>query len=204
MHYYITIPPWSQLVGPESQARILEWVALPFSRGSFQPRDQTQVSHIAGRFYTSWATREVQEYWTGFSSIQFSHSVVSNSLGPHGLQHTRLPCPSPTPRACSNSGPSSQWCHPTISSSVISFSFCLQSFPASGAWGGQSMGVSALASVLPMNIQDWFHKGSPRMLEWVAYPFSRGSSQPRNRIRVSCIANWVIRDWSLKLVNFAF
>ena len=87
-----------------------------------------------------------------------------DSLRPHGLQHTRLPCPSPTPRACWNSCPSNQWCHPTISSSVISFSSCLQSFPASGSFpvsqfftsGSQSIGVSASASVLPMNIQDWF------------------------------------------------
>ena len=98
-----------------------------------------------------------------FSRKQFSHSVVSNSLRPHGLQHSRLPCPSPTPRASSNSCPSSQWCPPNISSSVIPFSFCLQSFPASGSFsmsqlfasGGQSTGASASASVLPMNIQDW-------------------------------------------------
>ena len=85
----------------------------------------------------------------------------------HGLQHTRLPCPSPTPRVCSNSCPLNQWCHPTISSSVIPFSSCLQSFPASGSFQmsqffascGQSIGVSALASVLPMNIQDWFPLG---------------------------------------------
>ena len=92
---------------------------------------------------------------------QISHSVVSDSLRPHELQHTRLPCPSPTPRACSNS------VHPTISSSVVPFSSHLQSFPASGpfqmnqffASGGQSIGVSASASVLPMNIQDWFPLG---------------------------------------------
>jgi len=97
------------------------------------------------------------------SSVQFSHSVVSNSLWPHGLQHARLPCPSPTPGACSNSCPSSQWCHPTVSSSVVPFSSCLQSIPASGSFlmsqlftsGGQSTEVSASASVLPMNIQDW-------------------------------------------------
>ena len=85
----------------------------------------------------------------------------------HGLQHARLPCPSLTPGACSNSCPSSQWCHPTISSSVVPFSFCLQSFPASGsiqmsqffATGGQSIGASASASVLPVNIQDWFPLG---------------------------------------------
>ena len=92
-------------------------------------------------------------------SVQFSRSVVSDSLWPHGLQHTRLPCPSPTPRACSNLCPSSQWCHPTISSSVIPFSSCLQSFPASGSFlmsqffpsGGQSIGVLASTSVLPFN-----------------------------------------------------
>ena len=102
-----------------------------------------------------------------FPSVQFSHSVVSNSLWPHGLQHTRPLCPTPTPGAYSNSCPSSRWCHPTISSSVIPFSSHLQSFPASGSFqlsqlftsGGQSIRVSALASVLPMNIQDWFPLG---------------------------------------------
>ena len=98
------------------------------------------------------------------SSVQFSLSVMSDSLWPHGLQHTRPPCPLPTPKVCSNSCRLSQWCHPTISSSVTPFSSCLQSFPASGSFliiwlfasGGQSIGVSASASVLPMNIQDWF------------------------------------------------
>ena len=102
-----------------------------------------------------------------FPSVQFSHSVVSDSLQPHGLQHTRPPCPSPTPGAYSNSCPLSRWCHPTISSSVIPFSSRLQSFPASGSFqmsqlftsGGQSIGVSASTSVLPMNIQDWFPLG---------------------------------------------
>ena len=101
------------------------------------------------------------------SVSQFSHSVVSDSLWPHGLQHARLPCPSPTPGACSVLCPSSLWCHPTISSSVIHFFSCLQSFPASGSFpvsqfftsGGQSVGVSASTSVLPMNIQDWFPLG---------------------------------------------
>ena len=100
-------------------------------------------------------------------SVQFSCSVVSDSLWPHGMQHARPPCPSPTPRACSNACSFSQWCHPTISSSVIPFSSCLQSFPASGSFqmsqfftsGGQSIGVSASASVLPVNIQDWFPLG---------------------------------------------
>ena len=75
-----------------------------------------------------------RDFFHGFTSVQFSHSVMSNSLLPHGLQHTRSPCPSPTPGACSNSCPSRRWCHPTISSSVVPFSSCLQSFPASGSF----------------------------------------------------------------------
>ena len=96
--------------------------------------------------------------------VQFSSSVVCDSLPPHGLQHPRLPCLSPTPKVYSNSCSLSWWCHPTISSSVVPFSSCLPSFPASGSFrmsqfftsGGQRIGVSASASVLPMNIQDWF------------------------------------------------
>ena len=111
-----------------------------FLTGSFYMRNQMATSH---------------------PSVQFSCSVVSNSLWPHGLQHTRLPCPSPTPGVYPNS------CHPTISSSVVPFSSHLQSFPASGSFqmsqfftsGGQGIGVSASASVLPMNIQDWFPLG---------------------------------------------
>ena len=106
------------------------------------------------------------------SSVQFTHSVVSDFLQPHGLQYARLPCPSPTPKVCSDSCPLSRWCHPTISSSVIPFSSCLQSFPASGSFlvsqffatGGQSFGVSASTSVLPMNIQDWFPLGLTDLL----------------------------------------
>ena len=103
-------------------------------------------------------------FWTQFTSVQFSCSVMSNSLWPHESQHARPPCPSPAPRVHSDSCPSHWWCHPTISSSVIPFS-CLQSFPASFqmsqffASGGQSIGVSASASVLSMNIQDWFPLG---------------------------------------------
>ena len=101
----------------------------------------------------------------------FSHTVVSDSLQPEGLHHPRPPCPSPTPALCSNSHPSSRWCHPTISSSAVSFSSCLQSFPASGSFsmsqlfasGAKSIGVSSLASVLPMNIQNW------PPLEWTGW-----------------------------------
>ena len=107
---------------------------------------------------------EVRLLWIAYS-VQFSRSVVSNSLLPHESQHARAPCPSWTPRVYSNSCSLSQWCHPTISSSVVPFSFYLQSFPASGSFpmsqffasGGQSIGVSA--SVLPMNVQDWFPLG---------------------------------------------
>ena len=115
------------------------------------------------------------------SSVQFSRSVVSDSLRPHESQHARPPCPSPTLRVYSNSCPSSQWCHPVISSSVVPFSSCpqslpaLESFPMSQlfAWGGQSTEVSALASFLPKNTQDW----SP--LEWTGWIYlqSKGLSR---------------------------
>ena len=111
------------------------------------------------------------QYTTQYHSVQFSCSVVSDSLQPHESQHARPPCPTPTPGVHSNSCPSSRWCHPAISSSVIPFSSCPQSLPASGSflmsqlfiWSGQSIGVSALASVLPMNTQDWSH------LEWTGW-----------------------------------
>ena len=106
-----------------------------------------------------------------FSSVQFSRSVMSDSLRPHESQHARPPCPSPTPGVHSNSCPLSRWCYPAISSSVVPLSSCPQSLPASGSfpmsqlfvWGGQSTGVSALASVLPMNTQDW----SPLEWDWL-------------------------------------
>ena len=115
------------------------------------------------------------------ASLLYSHSVLSESVRPHGLQHTGLTCPSPCPRACSNSGTFNQWCHPTISSSVITFSSCLQSFPASGSFpisqffasGGQSIGVSASASVLSMNIQDWFPLGWPGWISLQSKGLSR-------------------------------
>ena len=111
------------------------------------------------------------------NSVQFSCSVVSNSLRPHESQHVRPPCPSPTPWVHSNSRPSSQWCHPVISSSVVPFSSCLQSLPASEsfpmsqlfAWGGQSTGVSALASLLPKNNQDWLDEVIRKTKIWHEY-----------------------------------
>ena len=116
-----------------------------------------------------------------FPKPQFSCSIVFNSLQPYKLQHARLPCPSPTPRAFSNSCPSSQWCHVTISSSVIPFSSRLQSCPASGSFpvsqfftsGGQRIEVSASASVLPVTIQDWFPLG---LTGWISLQ-SKGLSR---------------------------
>ena len=111
---------------------------------------------------------------------QFSHSVMSDSLRPYGLQHARPTSPSPTPRAYSNSGPLRWWCHPTISSSVAPFSH-LQSYPASGSFqmsqffasDGQTIGVSASASVFPMNIQDWFPLGLTGWISLLSKGFSR-------------------------------
>ena len=121
-------------------------------------------------------------------SVQFSHSVGSDSLRPHGLQHTRPPCPSPTPRVHSNSCPLSRWCHPAISSSVIPFSSCLQSFSILGSFqmsqpfasGGQNIGVSASASVLPTNIQKWFLLG---WTGWISLQF-KGLSSPSPQFKI--------------------
>ena len=116
-----------------------------------------------------------------FSSVQFSCSVLSDSLQPHGLQHARLPCLSQTPRVHSDSCPSSWWCHPAISFSVIPFSSCPQSHPASGSFqmsqlfpsGDQSIGVSASTSVLPTDIQDWFPLGWTGWISLQSKGFSR-------------------------------
>ena len=144
-------PPGSSVHGI-LQVRILEWLAIPSSRQSSWSRNQTCISYISCIGW--WVLHH-------FSSVQFSHSVLSDSLWPHEPQHTTPPCPSPTPGVHPNSCPLCQWCHPTISSSVIPFSSCPQSFPVSwsfqmgqlSASGGQSIGVSASTSVLPMNTQ---------------------------------------------------
>ena len=129
-----------------------------------------------------------------FSSVQFSHSAVSDSLWLHGLQHARPPCPSPTPRVYSNSHPLSQWCHPTISCSAVPFSSYLQSFPVSGSFqmsqlfasSGQSMGVSASASVLPMNIQDWFPLGWTGWISLLSKGLSRHSNTTVQKHQFFC------------------
>ena len=130
----------------------------------------------------------------GFS--QFSHSVVSDSLWPHELQHARLPCPSPTPGVHPNPCPLSRWCHPTISSSVVPFSSCPQSFPASGSFpmsqffasDGQVIGLSASASDLPMNIQDWFPLG---WTGWISSQ-SKGLLRVFSNTTVQSINSWVL------------
>ena len=153
-------------------------LCMPSFRESSWPTDWIHVScgsWIAGGFFTVEASGK-SPMTIQFSSVQVSLSVASDSLRPHRLQHARLPCQSPTPRAYSDSRPSSQWYHPTISSSVIPFSSHLQSFPASGsfpmsqfcAWGGQSIRVSASASVLPMYNQDWFSLG---WTGWISFQF---------------------------------
>ena len=151
----------------------LHWVQLP-GKVSLIPFSPNRINYFSVLFLCL-------VFIATSASVQFSHWVVSNSLWPHGLQHARLPCPSPTPKAYSNSHPSSQWCHPTISSSVIPFSSHLQSFPASGSFpmsqlvtsGGQNIGASALASVLPMNIQEWFPLG---LTGWISLQ-SKGSQE---------------------------
>ena len=123
-----------------------------------------------------------------FSSVQFSRSVVSDSLQPHELWHIKPPCPSPTPGSYSNSCSSSQWCHPAISSSVVLFSSSPQSLPASGSfpmsqlftWGGQRTGASASASVLPMNTQDWCPLG---WTGWISLK-SKGLSLPTSKMEI--------------------
>ena len=136
-----------------------------------------------------------------FSSIQFSRSVVSDSLRPHGLQHPRIPCLSPTPRAYSNSCPFLQWCHPTISSSVVPFCSCLQSFSATKSFpmslfftsGGQSTGVSASTSALPMNIQDWFPLGLTELILLQSKRHSRVFSNTTKVSVLQCSAFFIVQ-----------
>ena len=137
----------------QGSPRILQWVADPFFRRSSWPRNRTRVFYIAGGFFTSWATRE---------TLPLSISSVAQScltLRPHGLQQASLPCPSPTPEVCTNSCPLSQWCHPTISSSVIPCSSCLQSFPASGLFQWVSS-LHQVAKVLELQLQH-------QSLQWI-------------------------------------
>ena len=157
-----------------------------------------KCNHIACNFVSLWIMLLQSIYFVTciriwdfqFSLVQFSRSVVSDSLRPREPQHTRPPCPSPTPGVHPSPCPLSQWCHPPISSSVVPFSSCPQSFPASGsfqmsqlfAWGGQSTGVSASTSVLPMNTQDWSPLG---WTGWVSLE-SKGLSRVFSNTTVQC------------------
>ena len=122
------------------------------------------IEHWSACMFLNYCFLQINVQKWDFWIMLFSCSVMSNSLWPYAMQHAKLPCSSPSPGACSNSCPPSQWCHPTISSSVIPISFCLQSFPASGSFlmshlfasGGQSVGASPSSSVFPMNVQVWF------------------------------------------------
>ena len=162
----------------------MEFVATSFCKYLPDPRIKPQFPALADRFFTTKPPGKPREHT--FNSVQFSHSVVSDSLWPHELQHARSPCPSPTPGVHPNSCASSWWCHSAISSSVVPFSSCLQSLPASGsfpisqlfAWGGQSIGVSASASVLPMNIQDWSPLGWTGWISLQSKGLSKSSSAP--------------------------
>ena len=150
------------------QAKILEWVAFPISRGSSQPNDWVTFTHTHNIYIYIcvyiYIYTHTQTHTHIYNLLLFSCSVVSDFLWPHKLQHARLPCPLLSPGACSNSCPLSHWCHPTISSSLRPLSSCPQSFPASGSFlmswlfasSGQSIGASASASVLLMNTQSWF------------------------------------------------
>ena len=152
---------------------------------------------VANFMYNSTLDLDImlQKLTVQISSI---HSVMSNSLQLHGLEHARLPCPTVTPRTCSNSWSLSWWCHPTISSSAVPFSSCLQSFPASGSFpvsqfftsGGQSIGASALASVFPMKIQDWFPL---RWTGWLSLQ-SKGLSKAFTNTTVQ--KHWKLSLWS--------
>ena len=141
---------------------------------------------VQNTFKRNWEDKTNGRTPSTYDSVQLSSSVVTDTLRPHGLQHTRPPCPSPTPGVCSNSCPSSWWCHPMISSSVVPFSSCPQSLPASGSFrmsqlfasGGQSIGASASAPVLPMNIQNWFPLGWTGWISLQSKGLSRVFSSP--------------------------
>ena len=201
------------------QTRTLEWVSMPSSRGFSQPRywnmfpaapalqvDSLLLSHQGSQKNPTRNDSNIREKETQpsvqFSSVQFSHSVMSESLWTHGLQHTRPPCPSPPLRVYSNPCPLSQWCHPTISSSVIPFPSSLQSFPASGSFqmSGQSIGVSASASVLPMNTQDWFPSGWTGWIFLLSRVFSNTTVQKYQffSAQLSLDSNSHIHTWLLE------
>ena len=169
-------------------------------------KTKTEVLILGGTIITHNSLNKKRWYLYIFGCIftlLFSRSVVSDSLRPRGLQHARLSCPSPSPRACSISCPLSQWCHPTISSSVAPFSSCLLSFPASGFFpmsqlfvsGGQSIGASASASVLPMNIQGWFLLGLTGLISLQSRDSQESSPTPQFELDVGFLRNVLWFFW---------
>ena len=163
---------WAAVYGVTQSRTRLKWLSSSSSNKTLTKFNIHYDQNIQENW--TWGTWEILNMIASVS-VQFNRSVVSDSLWPHGLQNTRPPCPSPTPRVYSNSCPLRQWCHPNISSSVIPFFSCLQSFPASGSFqmsqlfesGGQTIGVSA-SSVLPMNTQDWSPLG---WTGWISLQF---------------------------------
>ena len=179
-------------------------MADPWVR-SFQKVKNLQESRKASQRWNADRWRKIRETKNlrNLSLVQFSRSVVSDSLQPHGLQHARLPCPSPTPGVYSNSCPLHWWCHPTISSSVVPFSSHLQSFPASRSFpmsqfftsGSQRIGVWASASVFSMNIQDWFPLG---LTGWISLQSKGLSSFLQHHISKASILWHSAFLWSAK------
>ena len=153
---------WKAKEFSNCSVRGVPWGLYEWRRILNQTMGRKSVWTVSVKACLSWEFKETHRSHK-YPSVQFSHSVMSDSLRPHESQHARPPCPSPTPRVHSDSRPLSRWCHPAISSSVVPFSSCPQSLPSSEsfpmsqlfAWGGQSTGVSASASVLPKNTQDW-------------------------------------------------
>ena len=186
------------------------WSGFPFPPLGIYPiqgsNPNLTSTSLAGRFFTVVPPRKPQLSKVQFISVQFSCSVMSDSLWPHELQHARPPCPSPTPGVYSNPCPSSRWCHPAISSSVVSFFSCPQSLPVSGsfptsqllAWGRLSIGVSASASVLPMNTQDWFPLG---WTGWISLQSKELSRVFSNTIVQKCPVLRFLHSTTLKFIH---
>ena len=188
----------------KSELPVLNWITSQFramwcleqSHSHFKTKRHRKRGLEWQQSQCHWASEPVP-IAAHVQTVQFSHSVVSDSLRPHGLQHVRPPCLSPTPGVYSNTCPLSQWCHPTISSSVVPFS-CLQSFPASGSFPisqffasrGRSIGVSASASDLPMNIQDWFPLGLTDLISLQSKGLSRFYSNTTVQ-KCQFIADWI-------------
>ena len=172
---------------------VLQSMGLQRVRHNWATEQQLQSGLVPAPYHTArpWGRRPclffIFFWFLVVYKNHFSRSVVSDSLGSHALQHARLPCPTSTPGAYSDSCPLSQWCHPTISSSVVPFSSHLQSLPASGSFpvsqfftsGGQSIGVSASATVLPMTIQDWFPSGQTGWISLKSKGLSESSAAPQ-------------------------